>query len=432
MFTFLTTWIRMNVFHPAIFMELAALALSYLLAWNTARRLRQYFEKTIRENKSPDKFNLNPHWFSVIVRHIVLLLLIWFWEGVFQAWELPAEIFSLAFNLVLAVLIYRFVSWYVKSNFWSYCVLGLYGGGIALQAAGLWGHTINLLESMSMSTGHLSISILDVGRAILTFIVLWSTASMANRYFRFLLAASSRMNYSDRILLERVINFASMMVVSLFTMAAVGIHPAALAITGGAAGFAIGVGLQKMGSNLVSGIALLIQKPIHQGDVILLEKNFGSISRLGQIRAIGLLYVHITTRDGVEEFIPNESFMTQKIVNLSGGGNKFRLRIPFSVSYASDLYQVMEMTQKAANKVDRILRLPEPKCLITNFGHSSVELELRVWVNDPKKGVANVKSSLLLAVWDAFQANGIEIAFPQRDLHIKSAVPVKIVKDYSP
>jgi small-conductance mechanosensitive channel len=79
--------------------------------------------------------------------------------------------------------------------------------------------------------------------------------------------------------------------------------------------------------------------------------------------------------------------------------------------------------------IDRILKVPEPKCLVVEYGDSTVNLELRAWIVDPKNGIGNVKDAVLLAVWDSFHTNGIEIAFPQRDLHLKSAVPLKILKD---
>jgi small-conductance mechanosensitive channel len=83
----------------------------------------------------------------------------------------------------------------------------------------------------------------------------------------------------------------------------------------------------------------------------------------------------------------------------------------------------------AVSSIDRILKIPEPKCLVMEYGDSTVNLELRVWIIDPKNGIDNIKDAVLMAVWDNFHANGIEIAFPQRDLHIKSAVPIKILKN---
>ena len=209
-------------------------------------------------------------------------------------------------------------------------------------------------------------------------------------------------------------------------MAAAGIHPAALTVFGGAAGFAIGVGLQKIGSNVVSGIALMLRKPINQGDVLLIEDGSVNIPKSVVVKEIGLIYIHVYTRDGTVELIPNESFVTQKIVNASLPIKAIRIRIPFGISYSSDLQQAMALALEAVQSVERILPTPEPVCQLKELGDSAVDLELRAWINDPENGLSNVKSSVLQAVWDTFRANNIEFAFPQRDLHIKSSVPLPI------
>ena len=137
----------------------------------------------------------------------------------------------------------------------------------------------------------------------------------------------------------------------------------------------------------------------------------------------------MATRNGSLELIPNEVFVTQKIQNLSYSDNLIRLAIPLGISYGSDLKKAISLAISAAMGINRILKVPEPKCFLIEFGDSTVNLQLRVWINDPQNGIANVKNAVLLTVWDSFHENGIEIAFPQRDLHVKGAVPVKIVKD---
>jgi len=204
-------------------------------------------------------------------------------------------------------------------------------------------------------------------------------------------------------------------------------HPIGL-IQFGAIGFAVGIGLQKIGSNMVSGLMLLLRKPIRQGDVITFEKSFAG-SRWGWINDIGLMYVKVATRGGALLLIPNETFVTQKIENLSYEDDNLRLNIPFGIAYESDLNKAKTLALSAATSINRVLKIPEPKCLVMGYGDSSVNLELRIWIDDPKNGIENVKDAVLMAVWDSFCANGIEIAFPQRDLHIKSAVPFEISQD---
>ena len=179
---------------------------------------------------------------------------------------------------------------------------------------------------------------------------------------------------------------------------------------------------------MISGIMLLISKPIRKGDVIVFEKSIGSVG-WGWITQMGLNYVQVATRNGSLLLIPNEVFVTQKIENLSYDDNLLRLNIPFGIAYESDLNKAKTLALNVATSIDRILKIPEPKCLVMEYGDSAVNLELRVWINDPKNGIDNVKDVVLMAVWDNFHANGIVIAFPQRDLHIKSAVPLNILKD---
>jgi small-conductance mechanosensitive channel len=422
----LINWFQVNVFYPAVFAELLAIAVAYLLAWQIAKRLQKYFNEAIQKAKDPGKFDLKPDRFSTIVKYVLTLLLLWPCYIVFKQSGMPAEIFSLTFYLVLALLVYRFAFYYIKSTFGSRFVFIACLLFIALQGIDSWIPALHLFDIMSIKLGHLNLSLLGAARTVLTFCLLWSLAVMTNHYSSFLLASSTRLNYSDRRHLERVIKLVLMVTVVLITLASAGIHPAALTVFGGAAGFAIGVGLQKVGSNVVAGISLMIRKPINQGDVLLMAEESANTSRSVVVKEIGLLYVHVYSRDGTVELIPNESFVTQKIVNASLPVKPIRIRIPFGISYASDLQQAMALALEAAQSVERILPTPEPVCQLEELGDSTVDLELRVWINDPENGLSNVKSSVLLAVWDIFHTNNIEFAFPQRDLHIKSAVPLEI------
>ena len=419
----LINWFEANVFHMTVFAELLTIGVAYLLAQQISKRLRQYFDKTINKAKDSGKFHFKPDWFCTIVKHILTLLLLWLCYIVLKRSGMTAEILRLAFYLVFALLIYRFTSWYIKSTFWSRFVFVACLLFITLDAFGSWIATLQLLDSMSLKLGHINLSLLGMTRTIITFLFLWSLAFMANNFLSFLLASSTRLNYSDRRHLGRVIKFILIVIVALITMAAAGIHPAALTVFGGTAGFAIGMGLQKIGSNVVSGIALMLRKPINQGDVLLMAEGV-NIPKSVVVKEIGLMYVHVYSRDGTVELIPNESFVTQKIINASLPVKPIRIRIPFGISYSSDLQQAMALALEAVQSVDRILSTPEPVCLLKELADSTVDLELRVWINDPENGLSNVKSSVLLAVWDTYHTNNIKFAFPQRDLHIKSNVPL--------
>ena len=429
-FSLLDQWLPENLFQPSGFLQIGAIGVTYLIAWLFAVRIRQYLEKDIEKVKAHARFVLSPAHFAIILKYLFWLLLVWFCQVLFKEFKVPVELLRMALNLGVGLLVIRFAIFYIKSKFWSRFVYVICLIVILLRISNLWKPTVHLLDSMTIQLGTMSISIWGITEAIVTFILLWAAAAAVNRFIAHRLAASTQLTYSDRTLIQRVVKAATVAAVILISLKAAGIHLAAIAVTGGALGFAIGIGLQKIGSNLVSGIMLLISKPIRKGDVIALEKGFLGTS-YGWITRIGLIYVQVATRSGTLELVPNEVFVTQKIQNLTLSDNLVRLDLPVGISYGSDLKKAIMLAASAAMSINRVLKIPEPKCLVRGFGDSSVNLLLRAWIDDPQNGIGSIKDAVLLAVWDSFHANGIEFPFPQRDLHIKSAEPLKISKDSS-
>jgi len=425
LFTSLIQGLREDLLHPVGFLQIGAIGLSYLIAWLFAAKVRQHLEKDSDRVKAHMRFAVSPAHFAIMFKGFLWLLLIWFCHTLFKEFAVPINFLHMVMNLIIALLVIRFASFYIKSSFWSRVVYVICLVFVLLRIFKLWHPTVRLLDSMTIPLGKMTISVWGLIEAIVIFIVLWTAAGAANRFFAHWITASTKLTYSDRTLIQRVINAAMIVLVILISLKAAGIHLAAVVVTGGAIGFAVGIGLQKIGSNMVSGIMLLLRKPIRQGDVVAFEKSFAG-ANYGWITKIGLMYVQVATRSGSLLLIPNEVFVTQKIENLSYDDNLLRLEIPVGVSYACDLNKALTFAVAAAMSIDRILKTPEPKCIISEFGESTVNLQLRVWIDDPKNGIANVKNAVLLKVWENFHANGIEIAFPQRDLHIKSAIPLKI------
>ena len=427
-FTSLVQGLREDLSHPIGFIQIGAIGVTYLIAWLFAVKIHQYLEKNTEKVKAHMRLVLSPLHFAIVLKYLFWLLFLWFCQVLFKKFAMPVGVLHMTLTFVMALLVVRFASFYIKSTFWSRFIYVVILIVLSLRIFKLWEPTVHLLDSMTIGLGEVSISIGGLIEAIIVFILLWAAASTANRFLANWLTTASKLTYSDRTLIQRVIKAAMAVMVILISLKAAGIHLAAVVVTGGAIGFAIGLGLQKIGSNMVSGIMLLISKPIQQGDVIALEKGFAGTS-YGWVTQIGLNYVQVATRNGSLELIPNEVFVTQKIQNLSYSDNLIRLAIPLGISYGSDLKKAISLAISAAMGINRILKVPEPKCFLIEFGDSTVNLKLRVWINDPQNGIANVKNAVLLMVWDSFHENGIEIAFPQRDLHVKGAVPVKIIKD---
>jgi small-conductance mechanosensitive channel len=201
----------------------------------------------------------------------------------------------------------------------------------------------------------------------------------------------------------------------LIAIRSVGIDLTGLAVVGGALGLGVGFGLQKVVSNLISGVILLIDKSIKPGDVIAVSGTYGWVT------ALGGRYVSVVTRDGVEHLIPNETLISERVENWTHTNSRTRLKVDVGVHYRSDLKKVIEICEEAARVTDRVLADPAPKCLFIDFGDSALKLQVRFWIADAQNGVQNVKSEVLLRIWEIFQQQGIEVPYPQRDVHIRSS-----------
>jgi small-conductance mechanosensitive channel len=173
-------------------------------------------------------------------------------------------------------------------------------------------------------------------------------------------------------------------------------------------------------------VILLLDRSVKPGDVIAVGASYGWIDSLGA------RYVSVVTRDGIEYLIPNEELITSRVENWSYSNNLLRLRAPIGISYGADVRHAMRLCLDAARAAPRVLAQPEPACLLTGFGDSSVELELCFWIDDPQAGTSNVRSAVLLGVWDRFHEHGIEIPLPQRDLHIRTPAELRLVTTPAP
>jgi small-conductance mechanosensitive channel len=292
-----------------------------------------------------------------------------------------------------------------------------------LNAIGYSVGSMEAIQSIEFKIGTLSFSAWGVATGILAFaLTLWISLGIA-RIFEVQIQGLKRLNPSLRVLIVKIIRIAFIVAATMIALSSMGIDLSSLTVLGGAVGLGLGFGLQKVVSNFVSGIILLLDNSIKPGDVIEIDGSYGWINNL---RA---RYASVITRDGTEHLIPNEDLITQRVINWSFTDNLVRLRVPIGVSYKSDPHECIRLILEASNGVQRVLEDPKPVCLLKGFGDSSVDLELRFWVGDPANGVSNVRSAVLLKIWDIFKLNGIEIPFPQRDLHIRSSDVDFVSKD---
>jgi small-conductance mechanosensitive channel len=215
-------------------------------------------------------------------------------------------------------------------------------------------------------------------------LTLWA-ANTASDFLDRRVQSSADLTPSIQVLIGKLIRLLLITFAILIALSTVGIDFSALALFSGAVGVGLGFGLQKIVSNLVSGIILLADKSIKPGDVISVGDSFGWVG------SMGARYTSIVTREGREFLIPNEDFVTQRVINWSYSNDEVRLDVAFGVSYASDPHKICQIAMEATKTVARVLISPAPVCHLKAFGDSSLDFTLRFWIRDPVDGVTNVR-----------------------------------------
>ena len=276
------------------------------------------------------------------------------------------------------------------------------------------------LSNLAVEIGNLRISLLDVLLVIGVILLVVTVAWVVTRLSRSLIKRISRFDSTQKLLAEKLSTIAIWAFAFLIGIDLLGIDLTALAFFGGAFGLAIGFGLQKTFGNLISGILLLLDKSIKPGDVISVSDQAGNES-VGQIRKIGIRAISVITRDQTEHLIPNENLMINQVVNWSYSSRDVRVRAPVGVAYGSDMKLVKELLHQAVDDTDRILKHPKPRVNLMGFGNSSVDFEVRFWIQDPEEGLSNIRSDVFFRIWELFAEHDVEIPFPQQDMHLRSS-----------
>ena len=293
---------------------------------------------------------------------------------------------------------------------------------ITLRILDLTNETARLLDSLSIDLGDLRISVLLVLKAALVLGVAFFIARLLARTSAHRIESNREISPSMQVLAVKLSQLLFYGIAVFVGLRAVGVDLTGLAVLSGAIGVGLGFGLQKVVSNLVSGLIILLDKSIKPGDVISLGETFGWISTLGA------RYASVVTRDGKEYLIPNEDLITTQVVNWTHSDNSVRIDISFGASYGDDPHLVRRVSTAAAAGCTRVLEKPAPVCHITAFGDSSVDYTLRFWIDDATAGLTNIRGDVFLALWDAFKAEGISIPFPQREVRVLDGSALRVAQ----
>jgi len=287
-----------------------------------------------------------------------------------------------------------------------------------------WNDLWELFTKTLFTVGQTPVSMATLVWGILMFVLIALLSRFTRRLLRTRVLVHTRMDVGLQYLISRIAGYVVLVLGVIVGLQTMGINLSALAVVAGALGVGIGFGLQNVVHNFVSGLILMGERSIQIGDRVEVGGTTGVVER------IGARSTSIRTNDNIILIVPNSDFVSNPVVNWSYlHDHSVRFRIPVGVSYKSDPHLVERLLMEVAAANEHVLKSPAPNVVMKGFGDSSVDFELRAWTTELTHRPSVFKSELLFAIWDKFKEHGIEIPFPQRDLHIKSPVQIESPKE---
>ena len=336
---------------------------------------------------------------------------------------IPTQLLHLATLLVGALTLIRMGVFVLRHSFspgsklkaWEGAMTISIWGIVALHILGWLPFVEQVLDDYAITLGKVRVSIYTVASFVLSIALLILVALWLSNAIQSLISRSQALDENLKIAITKLTKFLMLALAVLTAMVTAGIDLTALAVFGGALGVGLGLGLQRIVSNFVSGIILSFEGSVQPGNVITVGHTFGVVKELHA------RYIVVRNRDGMDILIPNENLITAEIINWSYGDRDVRFHLPVQISYNDDPELALTILEKAALDTPRVLHDPAPAARLMGFGENGIDLELRLWVNDPENGVNSVRSDVYRRIWRDFRTAGITIPFPQRDVHFKPA-----------
>jgi small-conductance mechanosensitive channel len=338
---------------------------------------------------------------------------------ILRNWQ-HTSLLALALTLLMAMALIRLVVYALRYIFlpsaWLKAAESSIAGSIwivaALYLAGVLSDVVGALEGIGFDLGKHHISPLLILQAAVIVVVTVVAALSLSRFFENKLMQAEQINMNLRVVMAKLIRVFLTLAGVLTALSAVGFDITLLSVFGGALGVGLGFGLQKIASNYVSGFIILLDESVHLDDVITISGHYGVVK---QIRS---RYLVLRKLDGTEVVIPNETLISEAVINHSFTDRKARVNLPVQISYESCLERAMELMRDVAIHHPRVLQDPLPEVQVTGFGENGIDLQLMLWIPDPEEGSGGLKSALYLEIWRAFQQHAITVPYPQRDIRI--------------
>lgn len=406
---------------PDVLWQAGTLLLCFAVAWWVDRHVQVRFATP--DEAEPRARAFGRRGIKRLSLPLAMLVLVLAARPLLAQWH-HVNLLSLAIPLLASLLVIRSVMFVVRQSFFSdaawmanferifaFCVWGI----VALHILGVLPELIETLEDVRFSLGKQSLNLWLVLQGVVVVLAtllaaLWIAGALEAR-----LMSAEGIDGNVRIVLSRLLRTALIALAVLIGLPLVGIDLTTLSVFGGALGVGLGFGLQKIMASYVSGFIILLDRSVRLGSLIEVSGQRGIVTR------ITTRFTLLRGLNGVEVVVPNEMLVSSIMTNETLTDPKVRHAVPVQVAYGTDLEWALELLVAAAAAQPRVLADPPPKGLVTAFAESGVNLEVGFWIADPGEGTGNIKSDIHLAIWKAFEKEGIEIPFPQRELRMMPA-----------
>lgn len=395
--------------------QIAVLLFCFVLAWAAGRALR--LSKV--EADGIWKFGIGG--LRRILFPIVALIPLTLSIGLLKHWKwIEVDLLRLFVPLLVSLLLVRLFFYLLRHVFardsiartFERAIAVLVWGGLMLYVSGLLPDVIDLLDGIKFHLGTQKLTLWLVLQGLFWVLItllaaMWLSGTIEARLMR-----AESLHSSLRVVFARLATALLLLLAVIMVLPLLGIDLTVLSVFGGALGVGLGLGLQKIASNYVSGFIVLLDRSIRIGDLITVDNFYG------EVKNITTRYAVVRALDGREAIIPNELLIATTVLNHSYSNNQIRVALDIQIAYRSDLEQAMQLMEEAARRHERVLADPAPGAFLLAFADSGIDLQLGVWIDDPEKGVLAIRSELYLDIWRAFKESGIEIPFPQREVRI--------------
>ncbi|NRR30163.1 mechanosensitive ion channel [Oxalobacteraceae bacterium] len=415
---------------PGLLWQLGAIALSILLGWGLGRLMRG------RLSHNPDidgeqgrvaQFGMES--FGRVLGPLAIVALLALSRLVLAHWH-HVNLFKVVLPIFGALVVIRFTFYLLRRVFARQGQVGaamltfekifqlLVWLAFVLYITGLWDDIFKYLDDTLLPLGKHKVSIAAILQGAVSVVLtlmlaLWAGAALEERLMHI-----DGMHSNLRVVLARMGRAILIVVAVLASLSLVGIDLTVLSVFGGALGVGLGLGLQKIASNYVSGFVILLDRSLTIGDMITVDKYSGRVTQ------INTRYTVLQGLDGVESIVPNEMLVSGAVQNSSLSNKMLWISTKVSVAYETELDPVLLLLEEAALSVERVSKEKPPSAQLLSFGADGLDLQVGFWIHDPENGRGGVISDVNRAIWRALKTNNISVPFPQREMRIVGTVPV--------